>query len=93
MDVLRQFISSPSATGAGHRSACCSRRIELIKGRCRRARVYGRHCTRADGALKTYEEVLAGMTNFLTRTQGLDERVVRGAVVEMMARQPAWRKV
>jgi hypothetical protein len=33
-----------------------------------------RHCARADGALKTYEEVLAGMTNFLTRTQGLDEQ-------------------
>jgi hypothetical protein len=43
--------------------------------------------------LKTYEEVLAGMTNFLTRTQGLDEQVARGAAVEMMARQPAWRKM
>ena len=52
-----------------------------------------RHCARADGALKSYEEVLAGMTNFLTRTQGLDEQVARGAAVEMMAKQPAWRKV
>jgi Putative zinc ribbon domain len=51
-----------------------------------------RPCAGADGALKIYEEVLAGMTNFLTRTQGLDEQVARGAAVEMMARQPG-RKV
>ena len=63
MDVLRQLISSPSATGAATCSACV-----LV-------------------------DVLAGMTNFLTRTQGLDEQVARGAAVEMMAKQPAWRKV
>ena len=63
MDVLRQLISSPSATGA------------------------------ATAAPVVLVDVLDGMTNFLTRTQGLDEQVARGAAVEMMAKQPAWRKV
>ncbi len=51
------------------------------------------HCARPDGTLKSYDEVHAGMTNFLTRTQGLDEQVARGAATEMMAKQPAWRKM
>ena len=55
------------------------------------SKAWCRHCAHADGTLKTYDEVLAGMTSFLTRTQGLDERVAREAATGMMARQPAWK--
>lgn len=52
---------------------------------------YCKHCGTADGAMKSYDEVLAGMTQFLTRTQGLDQAAATGAAKAMMARQPAWK--
>lgn len=48
-------------------------------------------CGGADGELKSYDDVLAGMSQFLTRTQGLDRSAARDAAKAMMAKQPAWR--
>jgi len=39
--------------------------------------------------LKSYDEVLAGLTAFLTRTEGLDPGVARRTAAGMMANQPA----
>jgi hypothetical protein len=52
---------------------------------------YCRHCARPDGSLKSYDEVLTGMTGFLQQTQGLDGAVARDAAKSMMATMPAWR--
>jgi hypothetical protein len=49
-----------------------------------------RHCAQEDGTLKAYDEVLAGMISFLTRTQGLDARVAQETAARMLAHQPAW---
>jgi hypothetical protein len=49
-----------------------------------------RHCARPDGAMKSREEVLQGMTAFIIRTQGLDEAMARRAAQEMMSHMPAW---
>jgi hypothetical protein len=49
------------------------------------------HCARPDGALKSYDEALAGMSGFLHTTQGLDEAVARQMAAEMMAKMPAWQ--
>ena len=49
------------------------------------------HCARPDGSMKSYDEVLVGMTAFLVRTQGLDQEVAKKAAVGMMAAQPAWK--
>ena len=40
--------------------------------------------------MKSYDDVLSGMTEFIIRGQGLDETVARKMATEMMARQPAW---
>lgn len=49
------------------------------------------HCARPDGSMRSYEEALAGMTAFMVQSQGLDEGAAREAVLQMMARLPAWR--
>lgn len=49
------------------------------------------HCARPDGSMKSYEEAIAGMTQFIVKTQGLDEGAAREAAGNMMAKLPAWR--
>jgi len=40
--------------------------------------------------MKSYEEVLDGMSAFLARTQGVDSQVARTMSANMMAKLPAW---
>jgi hypothetical protein len=49
------------------------------------------HCGNADGTLKPYDEVLVGMTWFMTQSQGIDEGAAREAAAAMMALMPAWQ--
>lgn len=51
---------------------------------------YCRHCARPDGSLKSYDEVLEGMSGFLTKTQGIDAGKARELAKQMMAKMPAW---
>jgi len=46
---------------------------------------------RADGTMKSYDEVLVGMAGWLRQSQGLDDAVARDAAKAMMAKMPAWR--
>lgn len=52
---------------------------------------YCLHCADAQGNLKSYEEVLAGMTHFMVSSQGMDESVARNAATQMMSKMPAWK--
>lgn len=52
--------------------------------------VYCAHCTRPDGSLKTYEEVLEGMIHFMMDNQNLEHAVAEQAAREYMAQMPAW---
>ncbi len=52
---------------------------------------YCMHCARPDGSMKSYDEVLAGMTAFLVRTQGFDVEPAQKAAAGMMAALPAWK--
>jgi hypothetical protein len=49
------------------------------------------HCARPDGSMRSYDEALEGMTQFMVRTQGLDETVARGVAKDMMGKLPAWQ--
>jgi len=51
------------------------------------------HCARPDGSMQCYEEKLDSMSQFLIKTQGLDEVVARRAAKSMMANLPAWKDV
>lgn len=55
------------------------------------ARDYCRHCARADGSMKDYGEVLAGMTQFIVHTQGLDPAIAEATAKQAMSTLPAWR--
>lgn len=54
---------------------------------------YCRYCARPDGSMQDYGEKLESMTQFIVRTQGLDEGAARTSAREMMAGLPAWKDV
>lgn len=50
------------------------------------------HCTQPDGSMKSYDEVLEGITGYLMRSEGLEEDAAREKAKGMMARLPAWKE-
>jgi hypothetical protein len=57
------------------------------------SRDYCRYCARPDGTMQSYDEKLRSMTEFIVRTQGLDEIAARGVAQRSMAKLPAWSHV
>jgi hypothetical protein len=49
------------------------------------------HCARPDGSMRSYEETVEGMTQFIVRSQGLDPEAAKQAALGMMANLPAWK--
>ncbi len=49
------------------------------------------YCARPDGSMQSYGEKLEGMTEFIVRTQGLDQAAAREAARGMMDKLPAWQ--
>ena len=56
----------------------------------KRERPYCHYCSKPDGSMKDYEEVLEGMSEFLIRSQGIDRAVAIKLAAETMASLPAW---
>ncbi|MFC1916431.1 zinc ribbon domain-containing protein [Chloroflexota bacterium] len=54
------------------------------------ANVYCVHCSNPDGTLKSYDEVLEGMVNFMMMSQNMDKETAKSAAREYMAKMPAW---
>jgi hypothetical protein len=52
---------------------------------------YCLYCCNPDGSMHSYEQKLEGMTAFIVKTQGLDEKTARSAAQSMMANLPAWK--
>jgi len=52
--------------------------------------LYCVHCSNADGSLKSHDEVLAGMVNFMIKFQNMDREAAEKAAKEHMAKMPAW---
>jgi hypothetical protein len=55
------------------------------------AKDYCIYCARPDGSMQSYEEKLDGMTKFIIKTQGFEEKAAGAAAREMMAKLPAWQ--
>ncbi|MBN7771752.1 zinc ribbon domain-containing protein [Clostridium aminobutyricum] len=51
------------------------------------------YCARPDGTMQSYEEKLDSMTNFIIRTQGLDEKAANATARDMLSRLPAWKAI
>ena len=49
------------------------------------------YCAKADGSMQSYDEKLDGMTDFIVKTQGLDQQAARSAAKNMMSKLPAWK--
>lgn len=52
---------------------------------------YCRYCCHPDGTMQSYDEKLNSSTNFIIKTQGLDEKAANVAAKSMMAKLPAWK--
>ena len=52
---------------------------------------YCKYCARPDGTMQNYDEKLEGMTEFIVKTQGIDQEAARDAARGMMAKLPAWQ--
>lgn len=50
------------------------------------------HCARADGSMQSFDEKKSGLTDFIVKTQGLDQIVAQGAAESMMKKLPAWKE-
>jgi len=54
------------------------------------ANIYCVHCSNPDGSLKSYDEALKGMVNFMVMTQNMDRETAEKAAREYMSKMPAW---
>lgn len=52
---------------------------------------YCKYCARPDGTMQSYDEKLNSLTNFIIKTQGLDEKAANSAAKSMMSKLPAWK--
>ncbi|MCG8572670.1 MAG: zinc ribbon domain-containing protein [Spirochaetes bacterium] len=49
------------------------------------------HCCDTAGNLKSYADVLAGMTAFAVKMMGVTEAEAKATAIENMAKMPAWK--
>jgi hypothetical protein len=56
------------------------------------AREYCAHCARADGSLKSFDEMLASMSHWLVQSQGFDPGRAKAVARGLLRKQPAWRR-
>lgn len=54
---------------------------------------YCLYCARPDGTMQSYPEKVEGTTQFLVRTQGLDETAAREVAIRTLAKLPAWKDI
>lgn len=50
------------------------------------------YCARPDGTMQSFEEKKAGMTEFIIRTQGFDEKAAAKQAEDAMRMLPAWKE-
>lgn len=53
---------------------------------------YCNHCTKSDGSLKSYEEVLEGTKGYFIHSQGLAPQAAQKMAENLLKKQPAWIK-
>lgn len=52
---------------------------------------YCLYCARPDGSMQSFAEKWAGLTDFIIKTQGLNNKAAKAAAKEMMSKLPAWK--
>ena len=52
--------------------------------------IYCVRCCHEDGTLKTFDEVLEGMTGFMMESRGMDRAAAESAARDYLAMMPAW---
>ncbi|MFH1436525.1 MAG: zinc ribbon domain-containing protein [Pseudomonadota bacterium] len=54
-------------------------------------RSYCVNCSRKDGTMKSYNELLAGLSGFLMKMKGLSEQEATEAAKQVLLKMPAWK--
>ncbi|MHC5217060.1 zinc ribbon domain-containing protein [Enterococcus sp. LJL128] len=49
------------------------------------------YCEKEDGTMKNFSEMVAGMTDFIVSTQGLDRKAAEKAAVYQLGQLPHWQ--
>ncbi|MCB0363754.1 MAG: zinc ribbon domain-containing protein [Bdellovibrionaceae bacterium] len=49
------------------------------------------HCANQDGSLKTFDEALSGMTDFIVNEAGVTEYEARRKAYSILTQNPAWK--
>lgn len=49
------------------------------------------YCARPDGSMQSFEEKKQGMTDFIIKTQGVDEKAAVHMAEQSMKQLPAWK--
>lgn len=49
------------------------------------------HCAREDGTMHSFQEKVVSMTEFIIRTQGLEEAVAKKVAVAQLMELPLWK--
>ena len=55
-------------------------------------KAYCINCSRKDGTMKGYNEMLAGLTGFLMKMKGLGEAEATEAAKQVLSKMPAWKE-
>lgn len=53
---------------------------------------YCRYCCNPDGSMQNFGQKLTSLTDFITRTQGLDQTVAEKTAKDMIKNLPAWKE-
>jgi hypothetical protein len=53
---------------------------------------YCKYCADEDGTLRPFDEVFDTMTNFLEKTQALNEDAARQTAFAVLSKNPAWKE-
>jgi len=90
IDGYRLTFNRPAQAG----KACMSCGMPMSKpqdfGGGDMSNLYCAKCTREDGSLKSYEEVLEGTVGFMIATQNMEKAAAEVAAREYLAKMPAW---
>lgn len=53
--------------------------------------LYCAYCVREDGSLKSYTEILQGMTEFFVNSQGINQMAAKMMAEEILKKLPKWK--
>lgn len=51
------------------------------------------YCAKEDGSMKSFDEAVEGMAEYMSESEKIDKNFARKKVLEYMKSMPAWKKI